>query len=106
MTKYIITAIIVSGCCTAFLRSLPFIAVKGERKMPVWLDKLGQILPSAIMAVLIIYCLKDVGDDFGRIGISKILAVIVVAITYKWKHNTFISIGAGTAFCMLMLYFL
>ena len=48
--------------------------------MPVWLDKLGQILPSAIMAVLIIYCLKDVGDDFGRIGISKILAVIVVAI--------------------------
>ena len=40
MTKYIITAIIVSGCCTAFLRSLPFIAFKGERKMPVWLDKL------------------------------------------------------------------
>ena len=74
--------------------------------MPVWLDKLGQILPSTIMAVLIIYCLKDVGDDFGRIGISKILAVIVVAITYKWKHNTFISIGAGTAFYMLMLYLL
>lgn len=106
MTKYIIMAIIVSGCCTAFLRSLPFIVFKGERKMPVWLDKLGQILPSAIMAVLIIYCLKDVGDDFGRIGISKILAVIVVAITYKWKHNTFISIGAGTAFYMLMLYLL
>lgn len=106
MTKYIITAIIVSVCCTAFMRSLPFIAFKGERKMPVWLDKLGQILPSTIMAVLIIYCLKDVGDDFGRIGISKILAVIVVAITYKWKHNTFISIGAGTAFYMLMLYLL
>ena len=94
------------GQWRTLLQAYIFAIANGERKMPVWLDKLGQILPSTIMAVLIIYCLKDVGDDFRRIGISKILAVIVVAITYKWKHNTFISIGAGTAFYMLMLYLL
>lgn len=106
MTKYIISAILISAVCTALLRALPFIAFKGNRKMPEWLENLGQILPSTIMAVLIIYCVKDIGDDLGRIGISKILAVIFVAITYKWKHSTLMSIGAGTIFYMLLLYIL
>lgn len=52
---------------------------------------------------LIVYCLKDVRTDFGGRGICQLIAVAVVALSYKWKHNTFISIIAGTACYMLLL---
>ena len=51
--------------------------------MPDWLDRLGKTLPSAIMAVLIVYCLKDVGSDVVHIGLPKIAAVVIVALSYK-----------------------
>ena len=56
--------------------------------MPGWLERLGQALPSAIMAVLIVYCLKDAGTDLRGVAFPQFLAVGVVAVTYKWKHQT------------------
>ena len=85
------------------LRALPFVLFRGGRSMPDWMKRLGQILPSAIMAVLIVYCLKGAKSDLIGTGIPGIIAVLVVAVSYKWKHNTFISIIAGTAVYMVML---
>ena len=34
-----------------------------KRKMPVWLEQLGKALPPLIMAVLIVYCLRDITTD-------------------------------------------
>lgn len=59
-TPMLAAAIVLSAAITFGLRALPFLIFSGERKMPDWLQKLGEMLPSAIMAVLIIYCLKDV----------------------------------------------
>lgn len=102
-TGGILLAVLVSAVCTFGLRALPFLAFNGERNMPLWLDRLGQVLPAAIMAVLIVYCLKDVGSDLRGIALPKGLAVVVVAVTYKWKHNTLVSIAAGTILYMLLL---
>ena len=96
-TERILIMIAVSALCTFFLRALPFLAFGGSQKMPDWLDRLGKTLPSAIMAVLIVYCLKDVGSDVVHIGLPKIAAVVIVALSYKWKHNTLVSIAVGTA---------
>lgn len=96
-TGGILLAVLVSAVCTFALRALPFLAFNGERNMPLWLDRLGQVLPAAIMAVLIVYCLKDVGSDLRGI------AVVVVAVSYKWKHNTLISIAVGTSLYMVLL---
>ena len=65
---------------------------------------LGQMLPAAIMAVLIIYCLKDGILAARTTGIAQLLAVLAVAITYKWKHNTMLSIVLGTAVYMLLIH--
>ena len=100
-TERILIMIAVSALCTFFLRALPFLAFGGSQKMPDWLDRLGKTLPSAIMAVLIVYCLKDVGSDVVHIG--KIAAVVIVALSYKWKHNTLVSIAVGTAGYMILL---
>ena len=63
--------------------------------------KLGEVLPSAIMAVLIVYCLKD--SEISSKLLCKLVAVVAVAITYKQKHNTLISILIGTLCYMLLI---
>lgn len=100
---YILTAVAVAAACTFALRALPFFAFAGDRKMPAWLEKLGQTLPAAIMAVLIVYCLKDTGTDLIHVGIPKFIAVAAVAVSYKWRHSTLLSIVMGTGAYMLLL---
>lgn len=103
MTKHMVAVVLLSAGITFFLRALPFFFFAGERKMPKWLERLGELLPSAIMAILIVYCLKDAKGDFVGKGIPGILGVLVVAFSYKWKHNTFFSIIAGTAVYMMAI---
>lgn len=102
--EYIVFAIFVSAGITFGLRALPFVIFHGKRKMPQSLIRLGQMLPAAIMAVLIIYCLKDGILAARTTGIAQLLAVLAVAITYKWKHNTMLSIVLGTAVYMLLIH--
>ena len=102
-TENIIVMIAISAIITFSLRALPFAIFKSEEQMPKKIVYLGKILPSAIMAVLVVYCLKGVGKDFINDGVFQIIAVIIVFVSYKWKHNTFISILCGTAFYMFMI---
>ena len=101
-TGRFLLAILVSFGCTFFLRALPFLAFSGERAMPQWLEHLSRALPPAIMAVLVVYCLKDVPDNWYPDGLFQLLAVAVTALVHKWKHNTFLSILAGTAVYMIL----
>lgn len=99
----VFVSIFAAAVITFALRAVPFVIFHGQHKMPDWLNRLGKILPSAIMAVLIVYCLKDIGEDWIGVGIPRILAVAVVVLSYKWKHNTLLSIVFGTAAYMLLL---
>mgnify|MGYP004617517177 FL=1 len=102
-TANIILMIAASVAVTFFLRILPFFAFSGDRKMPEWLDRLGQALPPAIMAVLIVYCLKDVPYDLKNAAVPKLLGVAATVISYRFKHNSLISLVSGTAVYMLMI---
>ena len=103
MSLYVVLAILISALVTFSLRALPFLLFSGNRKMPGWLSRLGAVLPSSIMAVLIVYCLKGVKSDIIGTGVPSAIAVLVVALSYKWKHNTFLSILFGTAVYMVLL---
>ena len=96
-------AVLVSFICTFFLRALPFLAFSGEREMPAWMEKLSHALPPAIMAVLVIYCLKSVPDEWSPGGLCQLLGVAATALVHKWKHNTFLSIILGTAVYMILI---
>ena len=41
----------------------------------------------AVMAILIVYCLRDVFDDFMADGIWRLTAVMIVAVNYKRTHE-------------------
>ena len=88
---------------TAGLRFLPFLIFGENRKTPPLVTYLGQVLPYAIMGMLVVYCLKDVSFVSGSFGIPEVIGCAAVALLHIWKRNTLLSIGAGTALYMLLV---
>ena len=90
---------------TALLRFLPFWIFREGKKTPPLLTYLGQVLPHAIMGMLVIYCLKGVSFADAPYGIPELLGCAAVALLHIWKRNTLLSIGLGTLFYMLLVQF-
>lgn len=88
---------------TVALRFIPFLIFGENRKTPPLIAYLGQVLPYAIMGMLVIYCLKDVSFAAAPFGIPELLGCAVVALLHIWKRNTLLSIGVGTVFYMLLV---
>lgn len=88
---------------TIALRFLPFLIFGENRKTPPIIAYLGKVLPYAIMAMLVVYCLKDVTLTAAPFGIPELIGCAVVALLHLWKRNTLLSIGAGTVCYMLLV---
>lgn len=97
--------IAVIALVTAALRFLPFWIFNENRKTPSMISYLGQVLPYAIMGMLVVYCLKDVSFTAAPFGIPEAIGCAVVTALHIWKRNTLLSIGAGTICYMLMVQF-
>jgi len=96
-------AIAVMALGTASLRFLPFLVFSGDRKTPKIVQKLGRILPYAIMGMLVVYCLKGVTFTTVAGFTPSLIACMVVGVLYVWKRNTLLSIVAGTVCYMLLV---
>lgn len=88
---------------TAMLRFLPFVIFNGKGKPPKIIDKLGSLLPYAIMGMLVVYCLKDIQFTHVSGYLPELLACGIVGGLYVWKRNTLISIICGTVGYMLLV---
>ena len=96
-------AIAIIALVTALLRFLPFLIFSGKAKTPRIIERLGRLLPSAIMAMLVVYCLKGVSFSSVNGFLPELIASAVVAISYLIKRNTLVSIIIGTVVYMLMV---
>ena len=88
---------------TMLTRFLPFWIFGENRKTPPVIAYLGRVLPYAVMAMLVVYCLK--GLDFSAPGsfVPELLCTALVAGLHVWKRNTLLSIGVGTVAYMLLV---
>lgn len=98
-----ILTIAVCALVTAALRFIPFLIFGENRKTPPIIAYLGQVLPYAIMGMLVVYCLKDVSFASAPFGIPEAIGCAVVALLHIWKRNTLLSIGVGTVVYMLLV---
>ena len=57
----------------------------------------------SIMAMLVVYCLRNTDFFSGSHGVAEVSATILVIVLHKWKHNTLLSILLGTLFYMFMV---
>lgn len=90
---------------TMGLRFAPFLLFRENSKTPPLIAYLGQVLPYAIMGMLVVYCLKDVDFTCGSFGIPELIGCAAVALLHVWKRNTLLSIGIGTVCYMLLVQF-
>ena len=97
--------IAVVALVTIGLRFLPFWIFGENRNTPPIIAYLGQVLPFAIMGMLVVYCLKDVTLTAAPFGIPELMGCAVVALLHLWKRNTLLSIGAGTVCYMVLVQF-
>ena len=95
--------IAVAALVTVALRFLPFLLFGGKRENPSFIAYLGRVLPSAIMAMLVVYCLRNVQLTAAPFGIPELLSCAVVVLLHVWKRNTILSILGGTACYMLLV---
>ena len=101
--SYTWTAIAIIALVTALLRFLPFILFNGKRKTPRIIEKLGKVLPCAIMGMLVVYCLKDMSFLSVEGYLPQIIACLIVVLLHVWKRNTLISIISGTVTYMILV---
>lgn len=86
---------------TMLTRFLPFLVFR--QRTPKYISYLGRVLPSAIIGMLVIYCLKDVDPTAKPFGIPELISVACVAGVQVWKRNSLISILSGTVIYMLLV---
>ena len=95
--------ITVMALVTALTRFLPFWVFDGKRKVPGWIRYLGSVLPYSIMAMLVVYCLKDTSLASLSGWLPGAISVAAVVGLHVWKRNTLLSIIGGTACYMVLI---
>ena len=97
-----IMIIAVCTACTFLERALPFIIFRGK-EVPEIVRYLGRVLPMAIMATLVIYCIK--GITFATLGgwVPIVIASAATVVLHLWKGNTMLSIFGGTICYMVLI---
>lgn len=108
-TGQAIAAIVVMALVTFLTRALPFLLFDRGGTPPKVVLYLGRVLPPAIIAMLIVYCLRNTQFGFGPDLAAfagwapQLIAAAVVVILHLWKHNNLLSIFGGTILYMVLV---
>ena len=105
-TLQVIIIILAITIGTMLTRFIPFILFPETKEPPQIVLYLGNILPPAMMGLLVVYCLREVKILEGSHGLPELIAIAVIAILHKWKNNVLLSILGGTVCYMLLIRFL
>lgn len=95
--------VLILAASVQLTRFLPFAVFRNKEKLPATVAYLGNVLPAAMMGLLVVYCFKDY-DYSGVISfLPALAATVIVAVLQLWRKNTILSIAAGTVAYMLMI---
>lgn len=100
--------VITIGLCvlgTMLTRFLPFLVFRASKPTPQYIVYLGKVLPGAIFAMLVVYCLRNVSLTQYSYGLPEALGIAVTAGLHLWKRQMLLSVAGGTICYMLLLQF-
>ncbi len=95
--------IFIAALVTFLIRLFPFVLFGGRRELSPKIKQIVDLLPPAIIAVLVIYCLKESIITFGDTTLAALAGVISTVLVHLRKRNTLISIVVGTVVYMVMI---
>lgn len=100
---HILLSILVPAVLTFGLRALPFLLLN-KRELPKRIEYLGNVFPMAIMATLVVYCLKSIPETAWQDNLILLAGVAVTAIVHLWKKSSILSITVGTVVYMVLVH--
>lgn len=95
--------IVIIAICTLLTRIIPFLIFPANRKTPKYILYLGNVLPFAIIGMLVVYCLKGITPLQYPFGLPELIAITTIVIVHKWKHRLLLSIGGGTLLYIVLV---
>ena len=101
--SYAAAAILIMALVTFLTRALPFLLFGREDTPPRIILYLGHVLPPAIIAMLVVYCLRGVSFAAAADWIPALIASLAVVILHVWKKNNMLSIMGGTILYMILV---
>lgn len=102
VTVHALLMVLIMGAVTHLIRAFPFIVFSLTGKPPKIVIYLGQALSPAAIAMLVVYCFRNVELSVSGI-IPEITASAAVVLLHLWKKNPLVSITAGTLIYMFLL---
>ncbi len=98
-----IITVLMCVLATMLTRFLPFAVFSSKRSTPRFIQYLGKVLPGAIFAMLLIYCLRNVSVLQGSHGLPELIGIGVTVGLHLWKRQMLLSIAGGTICYMLLV---
>ena len=95
--------ILLCTAATMLTRFLPFLIFSPQKPTPAVIHYLGNALPAAIFAMLVIYCLRNVSLLSGSHGLPELIGIAVTVGLHLWKRQMLLSIAGGTICYMLLV---
>lgn len=102
-TGQAIASIAVMAVVTFLTRALPFLLFDHGEAPPKVVLYLGRVLPPAVIAMLIVYCLRDLSFASAAAWAPAVIASLVTVGLHLWKHNNLLSIFGGTILYMVLV---
>lgn len=98
-----VLTIAICSIATMSTRFLPFLLFKPGKSLPPYIQYLGKALPSAVFALLVVYCVKDVHFTGETYGLPEIIAIAITVGLHLWRRNMMLSMAAGTLIYMVLV---
>lgn len=95
-------ATLISALVIFLSRAFPFLLFS-KREPPAIIRFIEKYIPPMVMAVLLIYCFKDVNFSAAPFGLSELIALSVTVFLHLWKSNSMLSIFGGTILYMVLI---
>ena len=102
-TGQAVASIAVMAVVTFLTRALPFLLFDRGGTPPKLVLYLGKVLPPAVIAMLIVYCLRTVSFAAAPGWAPHLIACGAVVGLHVWKHNNLLSIFGGTVLYMVLV---
>ncbi len=97
----VLIAVAVSAVITLSCRAFPFVIFARKEPPPI-LRFVEKYIPPMIIAILVVYCMKDIDFAVKPFGLTHLAALVVTVLLHLWKRNSMISIFGGTIFFMVL----
>lgn len=100
---YSIIIIAVIAGLTFAARLFPYVIFGRGNRIPDIIIFLGEVLPPAVMVLLIVYCIRNISIFVYPYGIPELSAILLTVVLYLTVKNNLVAMISGTVLYMVLI---